>query len=106
MAEGGDDSDKTEDPTHRRLEQAHEKGDVVKSQEVNTWFIIAAGTLALTTFSGSISGGLYTTLRGLLANSYAIRTDGRALVSLGEKIGIETIAAVAIPGPPRCGGSW
>jgi flagellar biosynthetic protein FlhB len=91
------DNEKTEDPTQRKLDEALKRGDVVKSQEVNTWFIIAAGTLALTTFSGSISGGLYTTLRGLLANSYAIRTDGRALVALGQKIGVETIAAVAIP---------
>ena len=29
-----------------------EKGDVVKSQEVNTWFLIAGGTLVLSSFSG------------------------------------------------------
>jgi flagellar biosynthetic protein FlhB len=91
------DSEKTEDPTQRKLDEALKRGDVVKSQEVNTWFIIAAGALALTTFSGSFAGGLYTTLRGLIANSYAIRTDGHALVSLGQKIGVETLAAVAIP---------
>ena len=36
-----DSDDKTEDPTQKRLDDAHAKGDVVKSQEVNTWFIIA-----------------------------------------------------------------
>lgn len=91
------DNEKTEDPTQKKLDEALKRGDVVKSQEVNTWFIIAAGTLAFTTFSGSVTGGLFTTFRGLIANSYAIRTDGRALVSLGEKIGVETLAAVAIP---------
>ena len=50
-----DTEDKTEDPTQKRLDDALEKGDVAKSQEVNTWFIIAGGTLILSTFSGSCS---------------------------------------------------
>jgi flagellar biosynthetic protein FlhB len=49
MAEGDapDTSEKTEDPTQKRLEEALKRGDVIKSQEVNTWFIIAGGTLIL-----------------------------------------------------------
>ena len=46
-----DDSDKTEDPTQKRLDEALERGDVAKSQEINTWFVIAGGTLVLSTFS-------------------------------------------------------
>ena len=41
MADENDASDKTEDPTQKRLDDAHERGDVAKSQEVNTWFVIA-----------------------------------------------------------------
>ncbi|MEM8811764.1 MAG: EscU/YscU/HrcU family type III secretion system export apparatus switch protein, partial [Pseudomonadota bacterium] len=41
MAEQDDDTEKTEDPTQKKLEDAHKKGDVAKSQEVNTWFIVA-----------------------------------------------------------------
>ena len=47
MAEDQDDSDKTEDPTQKRIDDAIKRGDVVKSQEVNTWFVIAAGALLL-----------------------------------------------------------
>ena len=54
MADENDAADKTEDPTQKRLDDAHERGDVVKSQEVNTWFLIAGATLVLSTFSGSI----------------------------------------------------
>ena len=43
MADESDDTDKTEDPTQKRLDEALERGDVVKSQEVNTWFVIAGG---------------------------------------------------------------
>ena len=40
-----DNTEKTEDPTQKRLDEALKRGDVVKSQEVNTWFIIAGATL-------------------------------------------------------------
>ena len=49
MAEGEDDSQKTEEPTQRRLDDAREKGDVAKSQEIPGWFVLASG-LALISF--------------------------------------------------------
>jgi flagellar biosynthetic protein FlhB len=97
MAEEGDSADKTEDPTQKRLDEALQRGDVVKSQEVNTWFVIAGATLVLMAFSGSMGEGLTTTMRGLIANSYGIRVDGPALPGLFQKIGVEMIAAVALP---------
>ncbi len=97
MAEEQDKSEKTEDPTQKRLDEALERGDVVKSQEVNTWFVIAAATLVLITFSGGMAKGVTAMLRGLIANSYQIRVDGPALPGLFEKIGGELLAAVAIP---------
>ena len=51
-------NEKTEDPTQKRLDDALEKGDVAKSQEVNTWFVISGATLVLSTFSGSIGSGI------------------------------------------------
>ncbi len=97
MAEGGDDTERSEDPTQKRLDEALERGDVVKSQEVNTWFIIAGATLILSAFSGAMGNELTTTLRGLIANSHAIRVDGRGFLGTMSKLGIEVIAAVAIP---------
>jgi len=92
-----DTTEKTEDPTQKRLDDALKRGDVVKSQEVNTWFIIAGATLVLMAFSGSMSAELGTTLRGLIANAHNINVDGPALPRLFQKIGVEMIAAVAIP---------
>jgi flagellar biosynthetic protein FlhB len=97
MAEDTDTGDKTEDPTAKRLDDALKRGDVVKSQEVNTWFVIAGATLVLMTFSGGMGQDLATTMRGLIANSYDIRMDGPALPALFQKISLELIAAVAIP---------
>jgi flagellar biosynthetic protein FlhB len=97
MAEGQEDTERSEDPTQKRLDEALERGDVVKSQEVNTWFVIAAGALLLMAFSGPMANGLATTLRGLVAHSGSIRVDGRGFTSIVEKLGLEVVAAMAIP---------
>ncbi|MBT5373083.1 MAG: flagellar biosynthesis protein FlhB [Rhodospirillaceae bacterium] len=47
MAEGEDDSQKTEDPTQKRLSEGRKKGQVATSREVNHWLIITAGTLLI-----------------------------------------------------------
>src|SRR3979490_388535 len=100
MADENDSSDKTEDPTQKRLDDAHDRGDVAKSQEINTWFVIAGGTLVLSTFSGSIGGGILMPLRNLVANSWMIRADGPGLLALTQSLGIALIAALGVA-PPR-----
>ncbi len=97
MADENDDTEKTEDPTQKRLDEALERGDVVKSQEVNTWFIMAGATLVLMAFSGGMGASLSTTMRGLIANSYQIRVDATALPHLYQTIGLEMLAAMAVP---------
>ena len=97
MAEEGDSTDKTEDPTQKRLDDAHEKGDVAKSQEVNTWFVIAGATLVLSSFSGSIGGGILMPLRNLVANSWMIHADGPGLMALAQSLGYVLMAALGVP---------
>jgi flagellar biosynthetic protein FlhB len=90
-------NEKTEDPTQKRLDDAHAKGDVAKSQEVNTWFVIAGATLVLSTFSGSMGGGILMPLRNLVANSWMIRTDGPSLLALAQSLEYALIAAIGVP---------
>src|SRR3954466_4811394 len=97
MAEGQDDTDRSEDPTQKRLDEAHERGDVVSSQEVNTWFVLAGGTLVLMSFGATMASGVTTTLRGLIDHSSSIRVDGRGFLQVVSQIGFEVIAAVSIP---------
>ncbi len=92
-----DSDDKTEDPTQKRLDDAHARGDVATSPEVNTWFVIAGATLVLSTFSGSIGGGILMPLRSLVANAGMLRADGTALLQLGNTLGIAVLAAVGVP---------
>ena len=96
MADENDTADKTEDPTQKRLDEAHDRGDVAKSQEVNTWFMIAGATLVLSSFSGSI-GGIQAPLRNLIANSWMFRTDGPSLLALTQKLEYLLIAALGVP---------
>jgi flagellar biosynthetic protein FlhB len=96
MADDNDTADKTEDPTQKRLDDAQDRGDVAKSQEVNTWFMIAGATLVLSTFSGSI-GGIQLPLRNLIANSWMFRADGPGLMALAKNLEYVLIAALGVP---------
>ena len=97
MADEADSDDKQLDPTQKRLDEALERGDVVKSQEINTWFIIAGGTLVMSTFGGSIGSGILVPMRNLIANSWMIRTDGRGLLELAQHIEYALIVAIGVP---------
>jgi flagellar biosynthetic protein FlhB len=97
MAEESESNDRTEDPTPRRLEEALRRGDVVKSTEVNTWFMIAGGTLTIMVFAAPAAASLAATLQGVLAKSYLIPADGPALVALAKTLAIEVVGAIGIP---------
>jgi flagellar biosynthetic protein FlhB len=97
MADENDAAEKTEDPTQKRLDDAHDRGDVAKSQEVNTWFMIAGATLVMSTFAGSIGGGIMMPLRNLVANSWMIRADGPGLLALAQNLEVVLIAALGVP---------
>ncbi|WP_181707509.1 flagellar biosynthesis protein FlhB [Chthonobacter rhizosphaerae] len=91
MAEG-DDSDKTEEPTQRKLDQALEQGDVAKSQEVVTFFTLAAVTLIVWSVGNGTVTGLVPPLRGLLEHAGDISMDGGGL----RRLFLAVIAAVGL----------
>ena len=97
MAEERDDTERSEDPTPRRLDEAIKRGDVAKSSEVNNWFMIAAGTLMLMVFAAPAAQSLQTTLRGLLIHSFELPADGAALVGLVREVALDVLAALGIP---------
>ena len=96
MAEEGDE-DKTQDPTAKRLEDAHKRGDVAKSIEVNTWFMIAGATFVMSSFSGSIANSLTVPLKNLLEHAGQMKTDGASLLLLVGRLEYMMLAALGIP---------
>jgi flagellar biosynthetic protein FlhB len=92
-----DAAEKTHDPTQKRLDDALERGDVVKSQEVNTWFLIASATLVMSSFSGSIGSGIEMPLRNLIENSWMINVDGPGVLALAQSLGYAVLGALGMP---------
>src|SRR6185312_1502647 len=82
MADEKDKSQQTEEPTAKRLAEAHEHGDVVKSQEVSTFIVLAGGTLAIALFGRSAALGLASMLRMFLEQPDRIEVSGAMLKSL------------------------
>ncbi|MET1028823.1 MAG: flagellar biosynthesis protein FlhB [Dongiaceae bacterium] len=83
MAEGGDDSDKTEDPTGKRLDDARKQGQVANSREVNNLFMVLALTLSVAMFSAGISGRIHDIMLPFVEAPDQIPTDLGHLQFLG-----------------------
>ncbi|MGI9570462.1 MAG: flagellar biosynthesis protein FlhB [Desulfobulbia bacterium] len=97
MAEGPEDYEKTEEPTQKKLQDAREKGDIAKSQEVNSWFIMFAATLFIFVFAGGSATSVSVVLKGILGNAHLIPTDANGLRIFFADLGSEVLAAFALP---------
>ena len=83
MAEAGEDSQRTEEPTQRRIDEARQKGQVASSREVNHWFMILAATVVVTVFAPAMLADIGRVLTPFLAATETIPTgasDLRAVV--------------------------
>lgn len=72
MAEEQDDSQKTEEPTQKRLEEARKKGDIVKSQDVPIWFLMM-GVAVIMAAAGPITAMIADPLVRILDHPHAFR---------------------------------
>ncbi|MCV0424764.1 MAG: flagellar biosynthesis protein FlhB [Roseibium sp.] len=97
MADDTDDSEKTEDPTQKRLKEAHDKGDVPKSQEVSTWFTLAGATLMIAIFSPGTAASLGELMKGYIEHAHQIPVDGYALKALWRDTGQNVALIVGVP---------
>src|SRR5690606_4643298 len=69
-------SEKTEDPSQKRLEDAHKKGDVAKSQEVTTWFMIFGSALIFAFVAPITGSSILETLTQYLARADLYEAGG------------------------------
>jgi len=96
MSDEKDKSTQTEEPTAKRLQQAHEQGDVVKSTEVSTFVILLGGTLAIAMFGRSAAESLAGTMRAFLEQPDQFAVSGTDLEHLGQTI-VTRIATILAP---------
>ena len=97
MADDRDDAERTEDPTARRLEDAHEQGDVVKSQEVSTFLLLGAGTLAVALFGHSSAEAFARWFRAFLEQPDQIALTAGSMTALMRHAVWGLAAIVAAP---------
>ncbi|MEQ1769974.1 MAG: flagellar biosynthesis protein FlhB [Devosia sp.] len=93
--EAPEQSSKTEDPSQKKLDDAHNKGDVVKSQEVNNWFMLAGSGLLFSIMAAPTATGLTDSLKLLLANANEFEIGGNALSTFFSGL-MTTILLVAL----------
>jgi len=96
VADDRDDAQRTEEPTQKRLDDAREHGDVVKSTEVSTFAVLAGGTLAIAMFGRSAAEKFSGTFRGYLENVDQIGTDPASIMLLFKSLGF-TLAGLIAP---------
>ncbi len=97
MAQDQDKSQKTEEPTPKRLDEAQKKGQVAKSQELNHFFILSAVTLMVVMFAPSVLRGVGGIILPFLESPHAIPTDPGHLRDMSVKIGAGLIVILAPP---------
>lgn len=97
MADEADDAERTEEPTPRRLEEAAKHGDVVKSQEVTTLVVLAAGTLAVTLFGHSAARSFVEGLRVFLAQPDQIAVDPESIMAVARHMGWTLLLMLGAP---------
>ena len=96
MAEGEDKSQKTEQPTDRKLQKAREEGDVPKSQEISGWFTLAAGLAVFAFMAPSVSGDLARVLSLFLARPHEMSLDVGSAMELAASTGLRLVAILGL----------
>lgn len=82
-----DKSSKTEDPTAKRLAEAHSKGQVPKSQEVKHWAMLSAGTFVLYVLAGGMATDMRIFLTPFLEQAHAVTLDLQTLIIILRRVG-------------------
>lgn len=95
MAGDNDDAEQTEQPTQKRLDQAREAGDVIKSMEVSAFALLAGGTLAIAMFGHSVAVGIGAILIQFIQAPDQMAVDGAGLSSLMRGVLLHLAFALA-----------
>ena len=75
MSDDQDDSQKTEDPTQKRLEDARKKGQIASSREINHFFILIAFAIILLILSPYMMREATMIMRPFIVSGYDISMD-------------------------------
>ncbi len=97
MSDDQDKSQKTEEPTGKRLEEAHAKGQIAKSEEIGHWLVLSGAALVIALFAGGLARDLTVVMIPFLEQPHLIPADFGALQQSFGAIGIELLKVGAAP---------
>ncbi|TBW38186.1 flagellar biosynthesis protein FlhB [Siculibacillus lacustris] len=99
MAEGGDEDDdsKTEEPSQKKIDEAIKRGDVAKSQELSTFFVLSGATIFVAFLTPGLTRDLARPLAALIEHADEIVLDQRGLTDVYLHIGLIVAGVLALP---------
>ena len=96
MADDVDDSQRTEEPSQRKLSRARSRGQVAQSREINNWFLIGTA-LALVVFAGGpIARAIGMALKHYIEAPHELSVEGALWPAVSDTLGTVG-AALALP---------
>lgn len=96
-SEAPDKDSKTEDPSQKKLEDAHKKGDVAKSQEVTTWFMLLGSAVIFTMMSPWVSANLSNSLSLVIMNADQFDVTGAGFSQFFNGLALTLLLVVFAP---------
>lgn len=91
-----DQSQKTEEPTQKRLEDSRQKGQVASSREVNHWFMILGAAAVVMILAPDVMSGLRGLLLGFLEQPHLMPTNFGALHNMAAGL-VADVGIVMLP---------
>jgi flagellar biosynthetic protein FlhB len=88
---------KTEDPSQKKLDDAHKKGDVAKSQEVTTWFMLLGSAIVFAMLSPWASVELSRSLSLIIMNADQFDVEGSGFTDFFNGLAFSMIGVATIP---------
>ena len=87
------DEEKTEQPTGKKLSDARNKGQLPRSKEAGTFFVLMSGVISLWVFSSMLAKGM----RQVMLNSFTLTKEQAFTVDEMRRIFIQDILSIAPP---------
>lgn len=92
-----DDTEKTEEPSQKKLDDALGKGDTPRSQELKHFFMLAGGALVIGMYGSSLAGSLQRDMQKYLEQGYAFRMDGGQVLQIWRAVSEQLLGALFLP---------
>jgi flagellar biosynthetic protein FlhB len=92
-----DDSQKTEDPTPRRLEEARKRGQVIYSREVSSWIMLFVATLLVVALGPGIMADIRDAAKLYISQAHALPVEGPGLRTILTQVLLKIVSIVALP---------